>query len=338
MIFLSSSVSCNDQKTTDKISSAVEITDTDKTLLSEIDLNKSFLENVELKKYKFEKGYIEDIKLSSLESKLFRMQLFKFLEDKNFEGGEYEQVFFIKLLLIRIQQTNDLSSYLYLSEIYDNPTLGYFLEDYELNLYQLFLDKPNFFIQAALLYKQQKLLDYINQNLPKVYVRNEKYFDDNVVEINFNGNMLLVENETVKSFYLKELKQKITDNSEVIEAFFSPTLETGWQDKTVLYFNIYQYLESAATKGLDKEELEFYMKNYKPFFKNYVIKEDSSFTIVDPDGYTNLRKDTNSTSEVLQRIKSGENINVLDNSGDWFLVKTKEGKEGYIHKSRIKSK
>lgn len=60
--------------------------------------------------------------------------------------------------------------------------------------------------------------------------------------------------------------------------------------------------------------------------------------IVDPDGYTNLRKDKNTSSEILQKVKSGEHIEVLDNTGDWFLVKTKEGKEGYIHKSRIKSK
>lgn len=337
MIFLSSSVSCNDHKNNNKISSAFEIADTDKTLLSEIDLNKSFLENVELKKYKFEKGYIEDIKLSSLESKLFRIQLFKFLEDRNFEGGEYEQIFFIKLLLIRIQQTNDLSSYLYLSEIYDYPTLSYFLEDYELNLYQLFLDKPNFFLKAANLYKQHRLLDYINQNLPKVYVRNEKYFDDNIVEINFKGNMLLVEKETVKSFDLKELQQNIADNSEVIEAFFSPTLETGWQDKSVLYFNIYHYLESAVTKGLNKEELEFYEKNYKPFFKNYVIKKNGNYTINDSDGFTNLRKEGSSNSEVLEKVKSGQSVEVLDDSGDWIYIKTLSGKKGFVHKSRIKS-
>lgn len=59
--------------------------------------------------------------------------------------------------------------------------------------------------------------------------------------------------------------------------------------------------------------------------------------INDPDGFTNLRKDKNTSSEVLQKIKSGERIEVLDNIGDWYLIKTKEGKQGYMHKSRIKS-
>ncbi|WP_165601928.1 SH3 domain-containing protein [Chryseobacterium contaminans] len=70
----------------------------------------------------------------------------------------------------------------------------------------------------------------------------------------------------------------------------------------------------------------------------YLKEKYSLNKIADPDGYTNLRKDKNTSSEVLQKVTSGERIEVLDNTGDWFLVKTKEGKEGYIHKSRIKSK
>ena len=62
----------------------------------------------------------------------------------------------------------------------------------------------------------------------------------------------------------------------------------------------------------------------------------NQYIIQDPDGFTNVRKDKNSSSEILQKIKSGENIDVLNNSGDWFFVKTKEGKEGYVHSSRIK--
>jgi SH3-like domain-containing protein len=59
--------------------------------------------------------------------------------------------------------------------------------------------------------------------------------------------------------------------------------------------------------------------------------------IEDLDGYTNLRKEKHTQSEILQKVKTGEKIEVLDNTGDWFLVKTKEGKTGYIHKSRVKS-
>lgn len=65
-------------------------------------------------------------------------------------------------------------------------------------------------------------------------------------------------------------------------------------------------------------------------------EDRTQFFIWDKDGYTNLRKDKNTSSEILKKLNSGEEIEVLNNSGDWWLIKTKEGRTGYIHKSRIK--
>lgn len=62
---------------------------------------------------------------------------------------------------------------------------------------------------------------------------------------------------------------------------------------------------------------------------------DKSYYIQDSDGYTNLRKERNSSSQILQKINTGEQINVLDQNGDWWLIVSKEGKKGYVHKSRI---
>lgn len=59
-------------------------------------------------------------------------------------------------------------------------------------------------------------------------------------------------------------------------------------------------------------------------------------TIKDPDGYTNLRKEKNAQSEILQKVKSGQNVQILDDTGDWFFIRTKAGQEGYVHKSRVK--
>ncbi|MFC3161049.1 SH3 domain-containing protein [Chryseobacterium arachidis] len=60
------------------------------------------------------------------------------------------------------------------------------------------------------------------------------------------------------------------------------------------------------------------------------------YLIQDPDGYTNLRMDKNTSSKILQKINSGENLTVLQASGDWYFVKTNAGKKGYVHKSRLK--
>lgn len=66
--------------------------------------------------------------------------------------------------------------------------------------------------------------------------------------------------------------------------------------------------------------------------------EDSNdiiYKINDPDGYTNLREQKDTTSMILQKIPSGSIITVLHDTGDWWDIETEEGKRGYVHKSRI---
>jgi len=67
------------------------------------------------------------------------------------------------------------------------------------------------------------------------------------------------------------------------------------------------------------------------------FSDNSKYKINDLDGYTNLRKDKNTSSEILQKINNGSEVEVLDNSGDWWLVQTKEGKKGYVYKTKIKA-
>ena len=104
-------------------------------------------------------------------------------------------------------------------------------------------------------------------------------------------------------------------------------------DSAELSLNYYESLKGK----IDVEE--FYDPKFSQISKivPYIRNSFSKNHIQDPDGYTNLRKEKNTSSEILQKIKSGDHIEVLDNSGDWFLIKTKEGKQGYVHKSRIKS-
>ena len=107
--------------------------------------------------------------------------------------------------------------------------------------------------------------------------------------------------------------------------------------------DIISYTENEVKEKIKENKTDGYesylISNSKiNMISNLLLAKFKANKIQDSDGYTNLRKDKLATSEVLQKVKSGENIEVIDNSGDWFLVKTKEGKEGYIHKSRIKSK
>jgi len=301
-----------------------------------INISNSFIEDLDFNKYKYNGEYIEQIEVSSLEDQSFRNNFFKFLTSRNFDQGQYEQVFFIKLLLVRIQQLDDIKSYYFLSLIFNDQNLGYYLEDYELDLFQLFLYKPSYFIKGEYKYKQNKLVDYLNQNLPQAFLTNKDYFYKNIVDINFQKNALLISEDVVNKFSIPDLKKRI-EQCEKIEAIFSPSYDTGWKNKTLMYYNLYRYIDDSILNKLDKNEVSFYNVKYKPFFKSYIIKGDSTeYFIHDSDGYTNLRKDKNTSSEVLEKITSGEQVDVLDQSGDWWLIKTKNGKQGYVHKSRIK--
>jgi hypothetical protein len=59
--------------------------------------------------------------------------------------------------------------------------------------------------------------------------------------------------------------------------------------------------------------------------------------VIDPDGFTNLRKEKNSTSAVLEKVKAGEIVEILDNSDNWWLVVTKLGNKGYVYKTKIRT-
>ncbi|WP_294333463.1 SH3 domain-containing protein [uncultured Chryseobacterium sp.] len=61
------------------------------------------------------------------------------------------------------------------------------------------------------------------------------------------------------------------------------------------------------------------------------------YFIQDPDGYTNVRSGKSTSSEIIQKVKSGEQVEVLNDNGDWFVIKTKEGKQGYVYRNRIRS-
>lgn len=62
----------------------------------------------------------------------------------------------------------------------------------------------------------------------------------------------------------------------------------------------------------------------------------ADFYIEDPDGYTNVRTSGSSKAKIITQVKSGSFVDVIEKRGDWWKVKTDNGKVGYIHKSRIR--
>lgn len=65
--------------------------------------------------------------------------------------------------------------------------------------------------------------------------------------------------------------------------------------------------------------------------------ENASFTAVinDPDGYTNIRKQPDSNSDIVGRVTVNQPFTVLSTDGNWWQVRAQDGTLGYMHKSRI---
>ena len=59
-------------------------------------------------------------------------------------------------------------------------------------------------------------------------------------------------------------------------------------------------------------------------------------TIVDPDGWTNLRAGPSTSSAVAGRINQGELFWTRPRDGLWWPARTADGREGYVHRSRIR--
>ena len=240
------------------------------TLIEGVNTSASFIKNIELKQYKYKDTYIEDLKLDDFQKKDFRLEFFTFLKEQDFEKEEYAQVFFIKLLLVRIQQKDEAILYDILNHIFKDHSLGYYLEDYNLYLYQLFLYKPHFFIKNAYKYADASIIDYINHSLPNALLTDEKTIKNDMGEIiKDNDNQLLISEQQVDLFSLAALRDKIKKQS-VIEVFYAPSLKRGWKEKTAAYYNIYNYINEEISTSLTVEERKFFEENFYPMFQDYI--------------------------------------------------------------------
>ncbi|TRZ43130.1 SH3 domain-containing protein [Robertkochia solimangrovi] len=58
--------------------------------------------------------------------------------------------------------------------------------------------------------------------------------------------------------------------------------------------------------------------------------------IRDEDGYTNIRSDKSNKSEIIGKIFDKEYFTFFENDdSNWWLIETKKGQIGYLHKSRV---
>lgn len=194
---------------------------------------------------------------------------------------------------------------------------------------------------------RNKLLKYEEQH-PLTEDFRIEYLEQLINNETFFDAQYYIDSSWLK-YFIKKYKIDITELNQIMRTAIL------YEDYNAVKILINQgYIVSSIEKRIVQEAQEnktvSIKENEKDGYETYLsanskIDEISKIikhyyltnSIHDPDGYTNLRKEKSTKSEIIQQIKSGERIEVLDNSEDWFLIKTKEGKKGYIHKSRIKS-
>lgn len=214
-------------------------------------------------------------------------------------------------------------------------------------------------------YEKNNLLNnFLIKNLKKV----EDYNDD------FKLHLLWYNNRNKSEVIRKKIISEIIDkNPDFVYdlAYFLHSNRAKIENKTEpkLIDKTLAYLIEIELKHYENKDLSdnkgysllnnFYVQNPKlldefktnnyynypmlnKYTQTYLLMsaedEDTFFgKIIDPDGYTNLRKEKNSTSAIIEKVKSGEKIEVLDDSGNWWLVQTKTGNKGYVFKTKIKS-
>ena len=186
------------------------------------------------------------------------------------------------------------------------------------------------------------LLEFLYKNSNKAKVTPSNYFDElsqwdlsNVtlkqkMKILFkndkNLNQKLKELEEARIFIYEDTLEDVKDDYQVYHYVDGPRLEylVHRGDLEVKEI-ILKILKDPKISKSDKEDIEVYLKYYK-------------YYISDPDGYTNVREGKSTSSKIIATVDSGLPIRVLDTTGNWWQVMTKDNEIGYIHKSRIKKR
>ena len=174
-------------------------------------------------------------------------------------------------------------------------------------------------------------------------------FNSNNLRILINNEVFINSEKYINSSWLEYFTKKYKIDVKKLNELFNLSIaqedfeaikiliKHGYINSTIELKHIedqFNYFKSLNGK-IDLDE--YYDPKYSKIeiIKKIVLQHFNKNIIKDSDGYTNLRKGKGTNYEVIEKINTGSKIEVLDNLGNWFYVKTKSGKIGYVHKSKI---
>lgn len=187
------------------------------------------------------------------------------------------------------------------------------------------------------------LLFHFNQYLFYKDLKSLEWLKDNYEDIlsDFVVTFGIYRDKTLLKWYLD---RKINDETAIQSLFYYEKNTRQFIRKEMVLAVDKMLRETPNEHDFAINAAKYYVQRYSHDFDNpkeiidFLFNSSRGYYIEDPDGYSNIRADKSTSSKILSRIKSGEKIDVLDDTSNWYLIKTKEGLKGYVHKSRIKIK
>ena len=187
------------------------------------------------------------------------------------------------------------------------------------------------------------LLFHFNQYLFYKDLKSLEWLKDNYEDIlsDFVVTFGVYRDKTLLKWYLD---RKINDETAIQSLFYYEKNTRQFIRKEMVLAVDKMLRETPNEHDFAINAAKYYVQRYSHDFDNpkeiidFLFNSSRGYYIEDPDGYSNIRADKSTSSKILSRIKSGEKIDVLDDTSNWYLIKTKEGLKGYVHKSRIKIK
>ncbi|WP_312077198.1 SH3 domain-containing protein [Chryseobacterium sp.] len=141
-----------------------------------------------------------------------------------------------------------------------------------------------------------------------------------------------------RGFYEKEITLAPENNSWFLKKIIYKTMSDNTQNAVKYICEVSQNIDITKSGWSSKiNNMPAESERNKKCRTETQTLSSSKYYIQDSDGYTNLRKENNAKSPVLEKVKSGESVTVLKNTGDWFYIETFAGNKGFVHKSRLKN-
>lgn len=257
----------------------IEMTNVNATLVSGLNLDRvSFSgEKLEIKKYKYNDTYVENIKIADLLNREYRESFFKYLANSVADSDdEFKATFFSKLLLERIMQLRDTSAFYLLTESSKNPSISYngieMISEY---IFDDLLENAVFYIKESSKYNDVTILEYILSDITPRYIKTEAEIKDPTSMCACDdlkkGTILLSKDTLEVESNLKKFKDKFK-SEKIIEIDCSPSLENGWKSTTNEYYDIKSFIDKNLETKLDIKEKIFYKVKIVPILKDYIIK------------------------------------------------------------------